>query len=209
MALWGFGPDSDKYPVKPGSWWSLRGCQSHIFWCGSLLDLTPSPSHAPDLVYTDPPWARWALDTTQSSYLDTYRRAVALAAGAPCFLVGADLTADEVAATLPSPVTHRWDITYDHRLPAVLHYCGPPLPDGFDATGVDVENAPRHVLESFGGGGAVLDPCAGRGLTARCAERAGWWSINVEPHPRRVSVALARLGRLVDAEPFELTGAPR
>jgi hypothetical protein len=51
----------------------------------------------------------------------------------------------------------------------------------------------------------VVDPCAGRGLTARAAYLAGWESDNNELNPLRVSAALARMERLTGERPVRIT----
>jgi len=193
----------ERYRVRPASWWVVRGKRAHLFWCGSLLDVEPAPAEAPSLVYIDPPWCNelpW-----NSFWLDVYRGAVELAAGAPIFCESSEAAADDVASLLRGEVVTRWGMMY-RRHSSVLHYGGPPLPDGFDPTGVDDDrDTVGTILQAFGDGDVILDPYAGQGMTAFAAERRGWSSINIEPNPRQVSTALTRLSRLVGSEPCELS----
>jgi hypothetical protein len=84
----------------------------------------------------------------------------------------------------------------------VLHYAGPPVPAAYaDPSGLDDAVTPEWVMGQFPRG-LVADLTAGRGVTARCAESAGWASFNIELDGRRVSAALTRIARLTGTPPI-------
>ena len=209
MTKWDYGPEGRAYPVERGQAWS---CGSHLFVCASAFQVNhPRP---PFLVYSDPPWNQGNLASFHTkagltppgfTWLDLYRRVIWLAAGGPCFIEGGNRQADAVAAECAGRGIYRqWPITYYRRQPAVLHYCGPELPDGLDPTRVDDDFTPGLVLNAYERA-TVLDPCAGRGVTSRAAQLAGWASVNVEIHPRRLSAALARMHSLTGNDPMRST----
>jgi hypothetical protein len=201
-----YGPAGEKYLVRPESWYAIRGKRSHLFWCGYLTDVDPMVNAAPDLTYVDPPWGTVISAFTDNTWLDVYKHTKALAGNGPCFCESSVSTADTVAAAIAGDFTsRRWDITFHQQHPAVLHYSGPKLPDDFDPTDYDDVEIPDLIMRTLEGGGTVLDPYAGRGLTACAAERNGWASINMELNPKRVSVALARLSSMTGSEPYEVT----
>jgi hypothetical protein len=193
-------PDADRYPVRDDSWWIVRGKRAHLFWCGDPLDVEPIPATPPDLVYVDPPWNG---DIPGHFLLDVYRHVVALAAGGPCFCESPPSLANEVESVLPADYHVRWPLSHP-RYTSMLYYAGPPLPDGFDPTDRDDDEDMIDVILRSLSGETVIDPYAGYGLTSRAAERQSWASINIEPHPRRISTALSRLSRLTGTEPREL-----
>jgi hypothetical protein len=210
--VWDYGAEGAAYPVQPGEQWRIG---DHLFICGSLFDV--QPPKVPYLVYADPPWNQGNLTSFHTkaglprpahSWLDVYRRIIELAQGAPCFIEGGQKQAQDVAdICLGEPAYRSWPITYYGKHPAVLHYCGSPyLPPGLDLAGLDDDDTPKMVLASYPPWEAdVLDPCAGRGVTSRAAQAAGWPSVNIELHPRRISAALARLAAITGTEPARST----
>jgi hypothetical protein len=207
-ARWTYGAEGQKYPVQPGERWR---CGPHTFICGSVFD-PHQPVSAAGVVYSDPPWnqgnlasfrTKAGLSRPDHTWLDVYARIVALAGGRPCFIEGGEREAGQVQAVVaaglePGQVCRRWPVTYYGRHPAVLHYGGPDVE--LDPSGLDDDDTPLYVLGRFPRG-TVADPCAGRGLTSRAAEQAGWVSVNVELHPARMSAALARMNRLAGYKP--------
>ena len=212
--MWGYGPEGAAYPVRRGEMWRAG---SHLFICESAFEVESPPDEA-FLVYCDPPWnqalmtgfyTKAGLPKSSLTWLDLYRRIIVLAAGGPCFIEGGEKWADEVAGVcrFAGEVYARWPITYYRKHPGVLHYVGPPLPGGFDPSGLDDDDTPGAVLAAFAEDRTqlVVDPCAGRGVTSRAAAEAGWASVNIELHPARVSAALDRLAKKTGLEPRKVT----
>jgi hypothetical protein len=211
MASWDYGAEGRAYRVLPGTSWM---CGRHLFTCVSAFEVTTLG--AITLVYSDPPWnqgnvnsfrTKAGLGRAEHTWLDLYSHARALAGVAPCFLEGGVRQAPEVQAMLAGRVPFRhvirqWPITYYRRQRAVLHYTGPD-PGALDPSGLDDDDTPVYVLARFPAG-TVGDPCAGRGLTSRAAEAAGWASVNTELHPARVSAALARLRAMTGCPVWQL-----
>lgn len=222
MADWKYGVEGRTYRVTPGSLWEVRGRQGtrHLFICGDLMasnmleNVVSIQEVTPTLTYCDPPWnqsninafrTKAALDKADHSYLDLYRRVIALAARyrTPLYLEGGRREAAKVRDLLgggPSRTT--WDITYYGKKPCVLHYSGPTLPAGHpDLNGMDDEYTLGAILKSYAEPGTALDPCGGRGLVARHAESRGWSSVLHELNQYRVSAALSRLAAQTGHEP--------
>jgi hypothetical protein len=208
--VWEYGAEGAAYPVQPGEQWQVG---DHLFICGSLFEV--GLPQKPYLVYADPPWNQGNLSSFHTkaglprpahTWLDVYRRIIELAAGAPCFIEGGRAQAEQVAdICLGEPCYAAWPITYYRKHPAVLHYCGPNLDPMMDLAGLDDDDTPKMVFASYPAGEAdVLDPCSGRGVTSRAAQAAGWPSVNIELHPRRISAALARLTAITGDQPRRL-----
>ena len=85
----------------------------------------------------------------------------------------ADIT--EGLAAVGIVVTRRWMTSYaSPPRPAVLLYAGPSLPADFDPSTLRGADLPRACLAVSGRpGGLVLDPCCGKGFTARAAVSNG------------------------------------
>lgn len=166
-----------------------------------------------DVVYSDPPWGegnlrywrthagdparpRWDL------FVAAWTASVARVArpGAPVFvemgLQWADGFADALAR-VGIVVTRRWTVLYRsgaRLLPNALLYAGPPLRADFDPSALDAAALPRAcVAEVAVADGIVLDPCCGKGFTARAAVAAGMRFRGVELNPKRAEVTLAWL----------------
>jgi hypothetical protein len=202
---WAYGEEGAAYPVSAGETWQLG---RHTFICASLLRLT---SVSADVFYADPPWNNAILRMFERNtpgaaevpggYRALYDSILRLAAGRPCFIEGSVRQAADVQQLLGwqgGLVLKQWPITYArYSRRCVLHYAGPPVAAIYaDPSGLDDSETPGWVLSRFPRG-LVCDLTAGRGLTAILAEKAGWSSVNVELDPRRVSAAMARLGKLV------------
>ena len=212
MPRWDYGPEGDRFPVADGQWWE---CGHHLYRCGDIHGL--AVAERPDVIYVDPPWntgnvrsfyTKAGLPHPEWEWTELYRVIIALAEGFGCALwvEGGVRQRDEFMAMLPGPHTASWPITYYRKHPAVLAYSGPIPPPVPDLSGSDDEHTPKIVLSAYvkaAGGevGLVLDPCAGRGLTSRAAEQNGWRSVSNELNPTRVSVALARMEKMIGQVP--------
>jgi hypothetical protein len=197
-ARWTYGAEGAAYPVRPGQTWE---CGRHVFTCSSLFRV-PGLGAA-TVIYADPPWnqgnlasfrTKAGLKSDSHDWLDVYRRIAEIAGQRPVFLEGGCRQAAAVQAVLSGPQVRQWPISYYRYHPAVLHYAGPDL-NGLDPSGLDDDDVPGYILTRLPAG-IVGDPCAGRGVTSRAAEAAGWSSVNVELHPNRVSAALARMTKM-------------
>lgn len=215
MADWTYGHEGTRFPVEVGSTWRVGG---HLAGCGDLmaggqevLAGLLALSGPPTLLYTDPPWQQGNLNSFRTKaglakapyhYLDLYRRILS-AAPVPAWVESGVREREQVAAVLPGPVTACFPVTYYRKHPSLLHYSG-PTPPPVDPTGLDDDYTPGRALSGYPAG-IVLDPCAGRGLTALSAERAGWRSVNLELSPYRTSVLLSRLTDLTGDYPVRIT----
>jgi hypothetical protein len=225
-ASWDYGVEGAAYPVAPGQVWQVGA--EHTVVCSDLLTSPLLSRTIADLkrpvtlVYTDPPWGQGLLNGFRSkaglakatyTWDLLYRRIMVMAAevGAPCFMeCSAAETKDgrQLTAALGQAFsTYYWPITYYRTKPAGLYYrhTAPP-PDALTAVdggldGLDDDLTPTVVLAAYQPG-LVLDPCAGRGLTARTAARGtGWHSLSNELNPRRASAMLARLAAATGTHP--------
>ena len=206
----------DRYPVRPGEWWAAG---PHRFLCGdieagafaTLVAALPAPAA---LVYTDPPWgqgnaaywrtvaARAGVPAAPASY-DRLLQAIgagAAASGAPAVWVEIGVRwATEAAATLAPylpPLAAVWTVTYGRppRPNVLLGFSARPIAG--DASGLHGEAVTAWVFARQSvPGGIVLDPCVGRGMTARFAHRSGMACWGCELHPGRLAVTLDWLGR--------------
>ncbi len=67
------------------------------------------------------------------------------------------------------------EVTYYRKNVSGLYYSGTsaPSPRLFSRlTGMDDDDTPFTAMTAYGQRGVVVDPCAGRGLTARMAQKA-------------------------------------
>lgn len=211
-ADWTYGKEGNAYPVKPGQVWKTG---EHVFVCSDLLaskqlvSVIDQLEITPTLIYTDPPWnqsnvssfrTKAGLSRTEDSYLDLYKMIGLLAQRyrVPVFAEGGTRQVKAVQSVLPGAHRATAPITYYRKHPAVLHYAGDePISSYLQGrlNSKDDDHTPGIVLGLTHQGhfGVVLDPCAGRGLTARTAEKTGWTSITNELSPWRMSVAMHRL----------------
>ena len=193
-----YGPLGRKFPVERGQTWRAG---RHVFLCGSMFTLDPVVR--PTLVYADPPWDQGLYRTFHTHaglpdpshpWTDLYRRILQLADGGPCFIEGSVAQEAAVAAIMDGWEFYAsWPVRSQFRRWCVLHYSGPALPAGLPGlAGLRDDATVAAILRAYPPG-VVLDPCCGLGITSRAAEAAGWASVNMELHPRRMSRAMARL----------------
>lgn len=194
----------DTYPVREGEVWAVG--ERHRFRCGDIRDFTPG-EHT--LVYCDPPWGNGPLrafhtgagkERPEYGWDLIYRTIIAIAR-APIWVESGRAQAGTLAKLWPD---HRaFEITYQRKHPCLLHYLGPGTPPGALPgllPGMNDTETPAVVLRAYPRG-TVLDPCAGRGLTAVSAHFCGWRSESNELDPRRVSAALACLRQATGLTP--------
>jgi hypothetical protein len=210
MKDWKYGEEGRAFPVVPESVWRVG---QHTLVCSDLMksdlfarQLTAWP---PSLLYCDPPWNQGNVNSFQTkaglphaahSYLDLYTRVISFGRGVrsiPIFIEGGRRQAAKVQALLPGPYRQTWNITYYRRNPCLLHYSGQNSIAGPYFEGLDDDDTPEQAMRYFDrpSDQVVIDPCAGRGLTARVADRVGWISVTNELSPWRTSVALFRLAQ--------------
>lgn len=159
-----------------------------------------------DVVYTDPPWGagmqHWFASHANTSVVDGWTAfkfafAAALHAhavkGAPIFVEMGLRWADEIVTALAREdinISQRWTTQYGSPArPAALLYAGPLLEPGVDLSTLKDAALPRACLEAVGKrGGIVLDPCCGKGYTARAAMATGMRFRGLELNPKRLEV---------------------
>lgn len=159
------------------------------------------------VVYSDPPWGEgnlkyWRTHNGQcghpvswSRFLRTLTEVVAsaLKPGGHLFLEMGCRWVDELSRIMGEagfPECSRWGVLYGPAkkpIPNVLWYSGPGVT--CDPTGMRGEPMTRHVIDSVAEPDAlVFDPCCGKGMTARCAVRAGMRFAGCELNPKRAAI---------------------
>ena len=210
MTKWDYGDEGREFPVADGDLWVV---DKHLFVCSDLMASGVFDQlvtqHVPSLVYTDPPWGKAllngfrtkaGLEPADHDWTDLYVAAVAIAHGLPCWLESGRRETEQVwHNVLVGAYRARYEITYYHRSPAVLHYCG-PVPPPCDPSGLDDDVTPGFVMKHYDVG-CVADPMSGRGGTACNAARQGWRSVNNELNPHRLSAALSRVAKITGVKP--------
>jgi hypothetical protein len=161
----------------------------------------------PLVLYCDPPWGPGLLamfrtmngqpehETDWPGFLSLLADVAHFSRATHVFIEMGPRWIDELAATMERAgfrEAARWRMLYGQRkkpLPCFLWYSGPGAPcDPIDMFG---EPATRHVIDSVAVPGAlVFDPCCGKGMTARCAVRAGMRFAGVELNPKRAQVTI-------------------
>ncbi len=215
-AKWDYGNAGDLYPVRAGQTWEVG---QHRFTCGDLEDggAAVIAQTQADVAYCDPPWNPGNCSAFRTKagvprkvnfalFMDALAKAVKTTGGNVFLEMGVKHAAEVVKAmeNQGGQLLSLWNITYYRKKPCRLgmfNWSG--VPDTFtrNLTGMDDENTPDAVLSSYPPGLVVLDPCCGRGLTARAAHRAGHRFVGMELHPRRMADGLLRLSQLTGEEP--------
>lgn len=229
MTRWNYANDHGlDYPVQRGDRWTVAG---HEFLCHDLEAASQWPAvvaeRRPALAYTDPPWnagnarsfrTKAGVDGEFGRQVDMNNLLKAILSPLRDLGLLAYVETgkrDEKALStlitgLGGTVTGRWGITYYGRKPAVLVAADfRPTPNEIhpDLNGLDDDDTPGAVFAFhlahglLREGDVVVDPCAGRGLTAASAHCRGLRSLNNELHPNRVSSALAKIVDLSNLQP--------
>jgi hypothetical protein len=203
------GSGGTRYPVEPGQVWQAG---RHRLICGDLqtgaaFDLMTR--FKPDLVYTDPPWnagnaASFRTKAQMPGKVDFPAFLHHLVVAINCVRRYAFIEMGRQNAELlermivfsGGTVLARWPITYYRHNPCELFcasWTGQPRPE-CDLKGLDDDVTPFYALEAVRKpGDLVFDPCTGRGLTARTAEKLGLTFLGLELSPWRMSAALSSL----------------
>ena len=218
---WTYGDAGDRYPVRRGDVWQAG---RHLLCCGDLeaydwdrFQRLADVGRA-ELCYVDPPWnaGNAASFRTKAAVPRKVDFPAFLTAVVAAAVSGAEQTMMEMGeqeiqrlfAVLDASfqrVYRVWRITYYGSHPCRLVYFGSalgpliePAPGLMD--GLDDERTPHVACAALaarrGPDALVIDPCCGRGLTAVAAQEAGIRFAGMELHPRRMAVALEKLGSL-------------
>jgi hypothetical protein len=209
----------DRWPVQPGEVW---GVGRHRMVCGDLAGVAGERLLAlverPCRVYVDPPWNLGNINSFRTKagvphtrepfvvFLEAFARYLARIEPVIAFVEMGRQNQPQLHRYLQDAglsVIDCWQTTYYHRHPATLTACSPLpaiVPALADLTGMDDDDTPLECL-SMMEGGMVVDPCAGRGLTAVVADGLGLPFLGLELSPARTSATLTRLSRLTSFEP--------
>jgi len=158
-----------------------------------------------DVVYSDPPWGQgnltyWGthakLEQSKSwgGFMEAFCGIVTKAAPAGVIFVEMGMRwVDELAETMRRfgrAEACRWTVYYGKPLrPNALWYSGHTLPEGFDPTRYNAKALPEYCVKAVARpGGLVLDPCCGKGYTARAAVASGMRFRGIELNAKRLSV---------------------
>lgn len=175
-----------------------------------------------DVIYSDPPWGEGNLrywrthandpaQPTWEPFVEAWTRAAAeaLRPGGGIFVeMGLRWEGGfaEALAGVGLPVRYRWETQYrggSKLLPVALLYSGPELRGDFNPAPLRGPALPRACVEAAARvlglfdrpvpRGLVLDPCCGKGYTARAAVAAGMRFRGNELNPKRAAVTVAWL----------------
>jgi hypothetical protein len=164
----------------------------------------------PHITYCDPPWGPGLLTmfrtmTGENDYqadwpgfLELLATVIADSQSAHIFLEMGPRFVDEMASVMTAhglPECNRWEVLYGSpKRTSSIWYSGPGAP--CNPSGMSGVKMTRHVLESVSRPSAlVFDPCCGKGMTARCAVRAGMRFAGVELVPVRAQVTIDWLAK--------------
>ena len=158
-----------------------------------------------DIIYSDPPWGAGNLKYWRTHngelesrpdwavFMATFCQVVAehRKPSAPVFIEMGQRWADELARAMDAVgivEAARWTAFYGSpKRPNVLWFSGPLVPESLILSGGDAMtmSALRSVARP---NSVVLDPCCGKGMTARCALKLGMRFRGVELNPKRAAV---------------------
>lgn len=166
-----------------------------------------------DITYSDPPWGPgnlmyWRTHNGESerpswsAFLRTFCRIVDshTREDGHIFVEMGTRWVDELALEmerLGRKETERFTCLYGSpKRPNVLWHSGPALPEEANPEGMSGVAMTSRVINAVARPGAlVFDPCTGKGMTARCAVRAGMRFRGIELNPKRAAVTAKWLER--------------
>lgn len=227
--VWDYGDEGRAFPVKVNEVWAVG---KHLFSCTDLMasrgfdEVLSGHLPHPTLLYCDPPWGQSLVNSFRTKaglgratyrWEELYARIAQLGhdRGLPVWVEGSKIGSRD-GAKIPGVLAKNLggqgfagyaEVTYYRKNVSGLYYSGTsaPSPRLFSRlTGMDDDDTPGTVMEAYGQSGVVMDPCAGRGVTSREAERVGWASVNNELNPLRVSAALVRMAKLISKQPMRV-----
>lgn len=223
MNKWTYGDAGDRIPVRPGETWQVG---SHRIGCACIEDLAGNPySERPDVIYTDPPWGPGNATGFRTKAGESFKRKVDYWGGLYPALIRQCNTSkgavfveqgynwiDKALGMFEEAgyrITHRWSVTYYRKHPSVLfravHRDNPDCKFESDLTGMDDEDTPRAVMQTYPAGTRFYDPCTGQGLLPLTAAQTGMVFQGVELNPRRTAVALDKLRIELGEEPRRIS----
>jgi hypothetical protein len=198
--------------VRTGDIWIVNG--RHVFLCGdveqgALTALARATGTGCDVVYTDPPWSAgnykyWRTHAQRQGPSDWCAFLEALLSGINTFnpydiWIEMGISSSDVLRCardiLQLPYDTHYTVFYGNpRRPNHLVHFGAPVTSSAD--GLYSEAVTRWAFGHFPhGASTVLDPCVGRGMTARMAHRYGLTCYGIEINPRRLAQILAWFAR--------------
>lgn len=227
---WQYSGKHTDYPVQVGDVWKVG---THTFICADveedrepwrLANIDPSTIAC---VYADTPYTgglarsyrtKAGVDGGQGravNYEHLIQRFIAAAQDARtvAYVETGTKSADKVAAAaeqIGATISGRWNITFYGTKSAALlavDFRDDAIEDHPEFEGVDDEHTPSLAIRHWAlrrPDGLILDPCAGRGLTARSAQHEGYQSLNVELSPFRVAEALHSVARINGETPIRM-----
>jgi len=227
---WRYTGAIDKFPVVEGDVWAVdTRAGQHFFVCGDLEGGTPLfdvlKGNRPHLMYVDPPYnsgvarsyrTKAGVDVRAVDIVELWSAALGPAAQYRILAYVETGVAQREAlrrlgVEMGAVVSGDWDITYYRKKPAALlaiDFRLDPDEGHPDFAGMDDEHTPLAALK-YHQTGRVLDPCAGRGLTARAAFEAGWESVSHELSPFRLAEALKQFSLISGATPYRKAHSER
>ena len=229
ISKWTYPKDhGEDYPVQVNDHWRIAG---HDYHCHDLEATstwaTIVAQRQPKMAYTDPPWnsgnaksfrTKAGVDGPTGRDVDIQQLLTAILTPLRDLKILAYVETglrDEkglstLVTTLGGVTSGVWQITYYGRRPCVViaaDFRDTPNEDHPNLKGMDDEDTPLAVFQhhlatgTLQPGDLIVDPCAGRGLTAYSAQRAGLLALTNELHPNRVSSALAKVAKATKHQP--------
>jgi hypothetical protein len=227
MPAWEYSGARKKYPVNLGETWEI-GRQTLV--CGDLEEptnpfwgLLARVDGNMTVHFADPPWGanlarsyrtKAGVDGDKGRPVDypALQKLVATPAqvlGGLLYVENGNKQIRDMLAMLDGmggTILRQWPITYYRTKPAALAavwFGDGPAPALPDLSGIDDEFLPARILK-----GApwpnIIDPCAGRGITASSAAAAGRESLTNELSPYRMAEALQRIVKVTGGTPVRV-----
>lgn len=202
-----YGDSWERHPIRDGETWADRFTGSAVTVCDILKGI-PDHMLPADMIYCDPPWNTGNVNSfvtkaETGGYIEDFEQfasalfdRIAEISPGVCYLeIGKqnlDLFEREMNRLYPSVQT--WEIRYYRKYPCYMVRGGESA-TGFDFTGMDDEKTPMSAILAENPR-CVADLCAGRGLTAVAAHKAGIRFAGTELNRRRLAVAIDRVNKL-------------